>query len=358
MAKHTSKKTRTRKHIKNSHLLESMSYLGNNSIPTVIQHIQYSPKQVSSEIVDSIRLKSDTDESTVHWYKVIGIADVQQIMSLCKGLGIQRYDIKDMLSGQQVSKVIEYEKVTFILTSSCFLNAENQLEVGQIGLVLGENFLVTFQESPYPIFDEVEEAIKASRVQIREKKADFLLYILLRCVHSMYSESIINLSRQINEVEDILIERKSTEMNVMEFIQSKRVEYGVVKRCISPMRDEFINLLYNTRKLISAENIIYFNDYDDRLRTSAEELEIFRDSLRSLMDLFFNNNNLRMNEIMKRLTVVSTIFIPLTFMVGVWGMNFDIMPELKWKYGYALSWGVMLVIALIAAFFLKKKKWL
>lgn len=357
MSKRISKKSRERKHVKNSHLQESLSYLGGSNIPTSIKRMVYDQNSFKTEDVASVKILKDQSRSQVEWYKVVGISDIHFVTDLCKSLGVPRYDVKDMISGQQVSKVVEYENTTFILTSSCFINEENEIEVGQVAFILGDNFLVSFQESSYPIFNEVEEAIARSRVQIREKGADFLLYILLRCVHSLYSECIVKMSDEINGMEDLLIARESSGLNVMELIQARRHDYGIMKRCISPMRDEFRNILGNGSKLISSENMIYFNDFDDRLRTASEELEVFRDSIRSLMDLYFNNNNARLNEIMKRLTVVSTIFIPLTFMAGVWGMNFDIMPELKWKYGYLFSWATMAIVAIVAWLFLKRKKW-
>lgn len=102
---------------------------------------------------------------------------------------------------------------------------------------------------------------------------------------------------------------------------------------------------------------MYFEDFDDRLRTSSDDLMALKESISSLSDLYFNNNNLRMNNVIKKLTIVSTIFIPLTFMVGVWGMNFEFMPELKWQYGYQFAWGIMFGIVVLAVFYLKRKKW-
>jgi magnesium transporter len=115
--------------------------------------------------------------------------------------------------------------------------------------------------------------------------------------------------------------------------------------------------LHNANKLIKEENIVYFNDFDDRMRTTLGDLASFHESLTSLLDLYYNNNNLKMNEIIKRLTVVSTIFIPLTFMVGVWGMNFKFMPEIEWEYGYFFSWMVLALVALFTYLWMRKQKW-
>jgi magnesium transporter len=123
------------------------------------------------------------------------------------------------------------------------------------------------------------------------------------------------------------------------------------------MREEYLNLQHNTNGMISEQNIIYFNDFDDKLRTLLDDLEMFYMSVVSLSDLYFNNHNMQMNNVIKKLTIVSTIFMPLTFMVGVWGMNFESMPELKWAHGYLFSWGIFAVMAFFSWLFLKHKKW-
>ena len=146
-------------------------------------------------------------------------------------------------------------------------------------------------------------------------------------------------------------------MDILQFMHRCRVNYMHIKRTVIALREEYSNLLHNTNKLIKEENIVYFNDFDDRMRTTLSDLASFHESLTSLLDLYYNNNNLKMNEIIKRLTVVSTIFIPLTFMVGVWGMNFKFMPEIEWEYGYLFSWIVLVLIALFNYLWMRKQKW-
>ena len=158
-------------------------------------------------------------------------------------------------------------------------------------------------------------------------------------------------------MEDRLIEDDTDNLNVMRFISQRKKDASLLRRVIAPLREEYINLLHNTNKLIKPENIMYFEDFDDRLRTSSDDLMSLKESISSLSDLYFNNNNLRMNNVIKKLTIVSTIFIPLTFMVGVWGMNFEFMPELKWEHGYLFAWGIMFVIVILAVFYLKRKRW-
>lgn len=358
MSKQGSNNLQNNKRVKNSHFLESLTYQGNFKIPTTVELIQYNDKMfVDKQISASDNLKSNISKDAVNWFKITGISDVQTIYNICKSFGIQRFDIKDMLSFNQVTKVIIYEQVTFILMSGCVLNNSLSTTLHQVAFILGDNYIISFQETPEPIFEDTKEAIKSSKICIRDKGADFLLYLFLNDVHSSYNESLARLTDTINDMEDKLIDDDTQGINVMKFIQARKKEYSLLKKSVSAMREEYINLLHNTNRLIKNNNIVYFNDFDDKLRTSLDDLEMFHISISSLSDLYFNNNNLRMNNVIKKLTVVSTIFIPLTFIVGVWGMNFDYMPELKWVHGYLFAWMVMIIIVVLALLFLKRKKW-
>lgn len=356
MSKRISKKASSKK-IRKSGFLQNLSYSGIYNIPTSIELIRFNAQQV---ITKSVQLDqpmiNEIQDGYISWFKISGFSDVNQISNICKTFGIHKFDIKDLLSNLQVTKIVTYDKATFIMASGCVTN-ENNIEVEQIAFILGKNYVISFQESPSPIFDDVVSAIKEGRFQLRENKADYLLYILLNGLHSQYIDNIYQLNDKMDEMEDLLIDQQLTDKSTMQFFRDSRRNYALLRRSISPFREEFSNLMHNANNLIDNSSLIYFNDFDDRLRTTIEELEILNESISSLMDLYFNNNNLKMNDIIKRLTIVSTIFIPLTFMVGVWGMNFKFMPELEWEYGYFLSWGILIVIALIAILFLKKKGW-
>lgn len=359
MATRNISKTHTRKHhIKNTHLIENPTYLGDIQIPTSIELIQYNEKgTITKSIPPTDKIKKLIKDNYINWFKITGIADSETIFNICKSFGIPRFDVKDLLSWRNVTKVITYEHCTFILMSGCFINESQELELNHIAFILGDNYVISFQESEDPIFVDVEEAINDSKVQIREKDTDYLLYILLNCVQSLYNGTTLKLAANIDEVEDKLIDNNTKETNVMRFIRARKKDYTLLKRTITSMREEYPNLLRNDNHLIKDDNKMYFNDFDDRLRTASDDLDILHESIISLENLYFNNNNLKLNNVITKLTIVSTIFIPLTFMVGVWGMNFEYMPELKWRYGYIIAWGTMILIAIFAVIFLKKKKW-
>lgn len=358
MSKRISTNAKMRRHVKNAHLLEKLVYMGEENISTSIELIQYDRSQISEKSVQPAeKLKDLLKPDCINWFRITGISDAETTYNICKQFGIPRFDIKDLLSGYHVTKVIEHETNTFILMSGSYINEAHELGIYQNAFILGDNYVVSFQERPTSIFDDVKDAIKGGRVLIREKDEDYLLYILLNCLHSSFNDTVIKLTNRLNEMEDRLIEDDTDNLNVMRFISQRKKDASLLRRVIAPLREEYINLLHNTNKLIKPENIMYFEDFDDRLRTSSDDLMSLKESISSLSDLYFNNNNLRMNNVIKKLTIVSTIFIPLTFMVGVWGMNFEFMPELKWEHGYLFAWGIMFVIVILAVFYLKRKRW-
>lgn len=358
MTKRTTAGTKMRKHVKNAHLLDKLVYMGEENVSTSIQLTQYNRTQVTERSVQPTeKLNELVKPEYVNWFRITGISEAETTYNICKMFGIPRFDIKDLLSGYPVTKVITHDKNTFILMLGSYINDDNELKIYQNAFILGENYVVSFQERATTIFNDVKDAIQESRVFIREKGSDYLLYILLNCIHSSFNDSVIKISNRLNEMEDLLIDDNTDGLNVMRFISRRKKEQSLLKRIVSPLREEYSNLLYNTNQLIKPENKMYFDDFDDRLRTSSDDLTALREAIGSLTDLYFNNNNLRMNNVIKKLTIVSTIFIPLTFMVGVWGMNFENMPELKWEHGYLFAWGIMFIILVLAVLYLKRKKW-
>ncbi|GHT19092.1 magnesium transport protein CorA [Bacteroidia bacterium] len=358
MPKNATVNIRGHRKTKHVRILENISYLGDIQTDTKIELIQYDHEKFSAKpLASPDNLKKLIDPKKTNWIKVVGISDAQKIYDICKIFGIQRFDLKDMLSANRITKVIPYSEATFILMSGYALNAAGEPHFNQIAFIVGKDFVVSFQETTEPIFDDVKEAICDSRVLLREKSADYLLCILLNDVLSTYSETLMLLLDKVGEREEELIDNNRNETSTMRFIQQNKKEYMLIKRSVTALREEYVNLLHNTNGLIDKSNILYFNDFDDRLRTSLDDLEMFYQAVGSLSDLYFNNHNLQMNNVIKKLTIVSTIFMPLTFIVGVWGMNFEFMPELQWAHGYLFAWGVFALMVGCSLLFLKHKKW-
>lgn len=327
------------------------------NIPTSVELFQYNVKECSRKtLLSHTDLRKHIVEDKVNWFQVTGISDVEYVSEICKSFGLHSFDIRDLLTEPHVVKFVLYDDVTFALVSGFHYTSEGELEDEQMAFILGDNFVISLKETEMPIFKDIEKIIVENNLTIRRKGADFLLYALLNAVNTMNNELILRSEEQLFTIEDQLIMQKET-VDVLHFLHGKRITHMQLKRFMSSFREEHNNLLDNDNKLVKEENIIYFENLDDKLRTTSNNLDNFQESLLSLLDLYYNNNNLKMNEVMKRLTVVSTIFIPLTFLVGVWGMNFKFMPELEWEYGYIVAWGIFIAVVVIMSLLLRKKRW-
>lgn len=357
MSKRTPKRLKN-KLPRNNYLLTKPAYLGDKDIPMSVELLQYDSMRMEvKNIPQQASLKSSVDNSKVNWFRVQGISDAAEVNRICREFDLHGFDVKDLLADQRVVKIVAYDKVTFILMSSFYLESDtSNIDDMQIAFIFGENFIISFQEALVPIFEEVKQDIEENNGMIRQKSTDFLLYILLNAVNLSNINTLMTVEDKLADIEDQLIMRRDS-VDILQFMHRCRVNYMHIKRTVIALREEYSNLLHNTNKLIKEENIVYFNDFDDRMRTTLGDLASFHESLTSLLDLYYNNNNLKMNEIIKRLTIVSTIFIPLTFMVGVWGMNFKFMPEIEWEYGYFFSWIALALVALCTYLWMRKQKW-
>jgi magnesium transporter len=360
MSGKTAKGTKNSKHrlARNNYLLSKPAYFGDKNVPMSIELIQYDARHLDvKDIPLQSALKDYVDKARVNWFKVTGISDAAVVNRICREAGLHGFDVKDLLADQQVVKAVVYDKATYALMSSFYQDDETaKIDDMQVAFILGPGFIISFQEALIPIFDDVKKEIEENNVLIRQKGADFLLYILLNAVNLSNINTVMLMEDHLADMEESLISDNNS-VDTLKLLHICRVNYMHIKRSVVSMREEFNNLQHNSNELILAENLVYFNDFDDRMRTTLGDLASFYETLTSVSDLYYNNNNMRMNEIIKRLTIVSTIFIPLTFMVGVWGMNFKFMPELDWEYGYIGSWAVLALVAGLSYLWIRKQKW-
>lgn len=337
--------------------LSKPTYFGDRDIPMSVELIQFDETQTGKKTLPvEFSINDQIDKTKVNWFKVKGISDVVKINRIYRELGLHGFDVKDLLADQQVVKAVTYDSISYILTPVFYINEEDDIDDMQIAFILGKNFIISLQEEDIPIFSEIEKSIEDNNILIRQKSVDFLLYIMMSTINTININTVMSLEDQLADTEEDLIQRKAS-VDILQFLHNSRVHYTRIKRAVISLREEYVNLLHNTNKLIKDENMVYFNDFDDRMRVTLGDLASFYESLSSLLDLYYNNNNLKLNEIIKRLTIVSTMFIPLTFMVGVWGMNFKFMPETEWPHGYIFAWIILALIALFTFIWMKKQKW-
>jgi magnesium transporter len=226
-----------------------------------------------------------------------------------------------------------------------------------VSFLLKDHLLISFQEKPGDVFDPIRDRIKNEESQLRRKGADYLLFLLLDIIVDHYLEVIERYEIVTREIEDEVMTQKveSTTINTIQVIKG---HLGTLRRYVLPLREVVTKLVRTESDLIKFENKKYFNDVLDHIHQVTEQIDFLRDQNTSQREMHFTNMNLRMNKVMETLTIVTAIFIPLTFIVGVYGMNFDYMPELNMKYGYFAILAFMAFISILMIIYFRRKKWM
>lgn len=300
------------------------------------------------------------DNTQVNWLNVHGLNDIGVIKSIGDYLNIDNFMLGDILNTTKRTKLEEYHDVLFFNIKS-LLSDENSdgINVEQISFLLTNGMLISFQEKRSDFFAHIRERIRTHSGIVRDKKADYLLYLLLDAVMENF---YITIENEEDKVEDLInLSKTSTKPEILEDIERHRDNYNFLKRSIIPLRDSLYSIKSmkddNVFNAIEHENYSFFERLHQKCLELLEQIEYDMVTLDSASNFYFSSQNHKMNEVMKTLTVVSVFFMPLTFIVGVYGMNFDNMPELHWQYGYFIIIGVMVLLLIGMAYYFKKKKW-
>lgn len=358
--KRPSAHNRSRRHRHtNRHLSDKYVYVGVHDTVTQIRLTQYNESalnthEVKTNVTDFSKL---TDSKSVNWFQVSGLTDSDVITRMVKECGLHSLDAKDILTPQHVIKIEEYKERLLIILNSCYYNENKELHSEHISIVVAGNMVMTFTESNNPVFESVFQALDSNLLNIRKKGSGMLLVFLLNTIIASLADSASKVEEYMEDIEDILLNPEGKEDNIGQQIQERRRDYMTIRKNSQPLKEQLPKLMRSGLGIITEDMLPLYGDLVDQIQFVIQTNEGCRDIVSSLVDLYISNNDLRMNAIMKRLTVVSTIFIPLTFLVGVWGMNFNFMPELSWQYGYAIAWGIMVIIGILTWLFLKKKNW-
>ena len=295
------------------------------------------------------------DKESTTWINIDGIHNMELIDEIGRNFGIHSLLLEDIVNTEQRPKFEELDGLLFLTLKKLNYNGvDKELESEQISFVLGNNFVISFHEKPSDLFAPIYDRIKTSKNSIRKKGADYLLYCLIDIVVDNYFAIIEDFGDLLEDLEEEIFEHP--EMTSLQSIQHNKKDLLILRKTVFPLRDLMYKICNEETSLISDSTARYFRDIYDHTIRITETLENYRDLNLGLKDVYLSSITLKMNQIMKVLTIISTIFIPLTFVVGVYGMNFD-MPEFSWKYGYAFAWSVMILIAGALILVFKKKKW-
>ncbi len=312
------------------------------------------------ELGDPSELEAIVGKWPVTWVNVDGLGDADVLERIGAIFGMHRLALEDVVNVDQRPKVEEYAENLFIIGR--MIHAEDELKTEQVSFYLGSNFLVTFQERRGDDFDAVRERIRTARKRIRSSGPDYLAYALLDALIDGYFPVIEHFGEKLEALE-VDVYAQPTRQTLARIQDAKR-SLLMIRRAVWPHRDALRTMLNEELEPISSGTVVYLRDCLDHAMQIVELLEVHRETASDLVGLYMSEISNRMNEIMKVLTIIATIFIPLGFIAGVYGMNFDPeaspwnMPELSWPFGYPLVLGMMAIVAAGLLVFFRRKGWL
>jgi len=336
---------------------------GKENAPAVIDLIQYDSEGIFEGRCDTFEeLMTRYDPGKVNWINIDGLGDIDLLRKLAAHFKIHALALEDVLNTTQRPKVELYDEHFFIVSEMVYDEGAHRVAVEQLSLFLGEGYVITIQEeSEHDVFGAVRRRLRAGRGSARTMKADYLAYALLDATVDQFFPILEDLGDSIEDLEDQLVEKPSRDL-VRKLHGIKRLLLQL-RRTAWPQREIFSTLIRDEGTLIRPETKIYLRDCYDHTTQIIDIMESYRDLAAGLMDFYISSLGFRTNEIMRVLTVISSIFIPLTFIAGIYGMNFDTksplnMPELEWPFGYLYCLALMGVVAGGMILFFKRKGWL
>ena len=324
----------------------------------VITLIEYGPDCLEErKDVDSDELLAHLNNELVTWINIDGLGDLSVLRILGERFNLHPLALEDVLDTSQRPKVEQYDSYLFIVLKMLYLDSNNEIGGEQVSMFLGKTFLITLQEEPdRDVFEPIRIRIRSGTGRIRNAGPDYLTYALLDSIIDHYYPVLESIGTEIDTIEDELVENPLVRP-VGSLHEHKRT-LTQIRRTVWPLRDVTNLLLHEEPGLIRPETKIYLRDCYDHSIQLMDVVESYRDVLAGLTEIHISSIGLRTNEIMRVLTVITSIFIPLTFIAGVYGMNFTHMPELTKPYGYAACLLLMLIVGVGQVLYFKKRKWL
>ena len=337
----------------------ALVYVGEKKVEKVIITVfdydreRYEEKELKS-IEECFPYK---DRPTVTWINIVGIHQVERMEKIGNHFGIHPLIMEDILNTGQRPKMDDLDDYVFVVLKMLNYNeGDDEIDAEQISIILGQNFVISFQEREGDVFEPVRERIRKNKGRIRKKGADYLAYTLLDSVVDNYFTILEKIGERIELLEEELVENPSTQ--TLQEIHSLKSGMIFLRKSVWPLREVISGLARGESSLIKETTVIYLRDVYDHTIQVIDTVETFRDMISGMLDVYLSSISNKMNEVMKVLTIIATIFIPLTFLAGVYGMNFRYMPELEWHGGYFAVLFLMVIIGLGLLIYFRKKKWL
>ncbi|ERM82090.1 hypothetical protein P872_08450 [Rhodonellum psychrophilum GCM71 = DSM 17998] len=307
-------------------------------------------------IKDTKEIEPFLHQERKFWLNISGLEDLSLLEEIRVLFDIHILAMEDIKNNHQRPKLEEFEHLILVVSKMIYTKDHiTELEVEQVSLVFGKNFVISFQETPFDIFDQIRARLENPKGKMRKMGTDYFTYTLLDAIVDQYYTILEMVGEKIEELEDqIISQNKNIKLSDIYLQRKSLLE---VKRNVWPTREMISAWRKSESPLLKRKTVPFINDLYEHSVEIIENLEIQRESITTLVEIFISNISLKQNEVMKTLTIIATIFIPLTFIAGVYGMNFDYMPELSWKYGYISIWILFLGTTLSMVVYFKRKHW-
>ncbi|MDH3267512.1 MAG: magnesium/cobalt transporter CorA [Ignavibacteria bacterium] len=333
-------------------------FIGNKKVDEIrIRIIDYDKSNLHEDELKNISDGTDFKEkNTVTWINIDGLHDPDLMKEIAETFDLHPLLIEDIMNTDQRPKLQESDNNLFLVLKMLRYNETNRTIIAeQLSLVIGKTFLLTFQELPGDVFEPVRERIRKQKGRIRATSIDYLAYALIDTVVDNYIYIIERFGEKIEDMEEAVL--GNPEPFVIEQLSEYRKEMNFLRKSIRPAKEAITHLSKLDTDLINKNTIPFLKDLEDLIIQASEAIDTYREMLSDQMNLYNSALSNKMNDVMKILTIFAAIFIPLTFIAGIYGTNFEYLPELHFKYSYFIFWGVMVLVAVSLLIFFKRKKW-
>ncbi len=325
---------------------------------TQISLFQFDEAQVAERaITDLNELQALRQSSTPTWINIDSVHDASLLQQFGEVFGLHPLVLEDILHTDQRPKLEDYGDYLYIVVKMLSFTGEITA-VEQMSLILGKNYVLSFQEEGKPgdVFDPIRKRLRNGGGRLRKQGADFLAYSLIDAIVDYYFVVLEKLGERIESLEEQLL--NNPQPQTLQTLHNLRHEMLFVRRSVWPLRELISAWQRSESALLSPTTRIYLRDVYDHTIQVIDTVENLRDMLTGMLDIYLSSVSYKMNEVMKVLTIIATLFIPLTFIVGVYGMNFDVLPELHWRWAYPVLWVIMIGITVVMLLYFKRKRWM
>lgn len=307
------------------------------------------------QVLSLDELAPPADES-VTWVNVSGVHRTDILESCGKQFQLHSLLLEDIANTDQRPKLDDYETCLFLVLKMLSVTERQDIVVEQVSLVFGRNFVLSFQENGTDVFTPVRDRLRGGKGRLRQSGADYLFYALVDAIVDQYFAVVEVLGEKIEELQDLVVSDPKPE--TLHKIHALKRQLLFLRRAVWPLREVTNNLSRSECPFLQESTKVFFRDVYDHVVQIVDTIETLREMVSASLDIYLSSISYRLNAVMKVLTIITTIFMPLTFIVGIYGMNFEHMPELKWEWGYPLVVGVMVMIAIAMLGFFIRKRWI